>query len=109
MCPVLQSVVTGSSLLQVCQVVGKLGFWKLNTCAAAALSVGEIAYSLFECASCKDRSILDNLYLPEKLVLCPMIMASTMEMVILKNIKKRQDIDLLMVIVVDSHRHEMVA
>ena len=38
-----------------------------------------------------------------------MIMASVMEMVILKNIKKRQDMDLLMVIVVDSHRHEMVA
>jgi len=71
--------------------------------------VGEIAYSLFECASCKDRSILDNLYMPEELVVCPMIMASAMEMVILKNIKKRQDMDLLMVIVVDSHRHEMVA
>ena len=50
-------------------VVGKLGFWKSNTCAAA-LSVGEIAYSLFECASWKDRSILDNLYLLEKLLLC---------------------------------------
>ena len=68
-------------------------------------AVGEIAYSLFECASCKDRSILDNLYLPDELVVCPMIMASAMEMVILENIKKRQD----MVIVVDSHRHEMVA
>ena len=42
-------------------------------------------------------------------MVCPMIMASAMEMVILKNIKKRQDMDLLMVIVVDSHRHEMVA
>ena len=36
-----------------------------------------------------------------------MIMASAMEMVILKNIKKRQDMDL--VIVVDSDSHEMVA
>ena len=71
--------------------------------------MGEIAYSLFVCASCKDRSILDNLYLPDELVVCPMIMAIAMEMLILKNIKKRQDMDLLMVIVVDSHRHEMVA
>ena len=81
----------------------------MNTFAAAALSVVEIAYSLFECATCKDRSILDILYLPAELVVCPMIMASAMEMGILKNIKKRQDMDLLMVIVVDSHRHEMVA
>ena len=48
---------------------------------------------------------MDNLYLPEELVVCPMIMASAMEMVILENIKKRQD----MVNVVDSHRREMVA
>ena len=34
-------------------------------------------------------------------------MSSAMEMVILKNIKRRQDMDL--VIVVDSDSHEMVA
>ena len=36
-------------------------------------------------------------------------MSSAMEMVILKNIKRRQDMDLVMVIVVDSDSHETVA
>ena len=36
-------------------------------------------------------------------------MSSVMEMVILKNIKRRQDMDLVMVIVVDSDSHETVA
>ena len=50
--------------------------------------MGEIAYSLFVCASCKDRSILDNLYLPDELVVCPMIMASAMKMLIHENQEK---------------------
>ena len=33
-----------------------------------ALSVGESAYTLFECVACKNRLSLDRLYLPEELV-----------------------------------------
>ena len=38
-----------------------------------------------------------------------LIMSSAMEMVMPKNIKRRQDMDLVMVIVVDSDSHETVA
>ena len=38
-----------------------------------------------------------------------LIMSSAMEMAMPKNIKRRQDMDLVMVIVVDSDSHETVA
>ena len=45
------------------------GIWSAGGCAGTlSLSVGESAYTLFECVACKNRLSLDRLYLPEELV-----------------------------------------